>query len=176
MKIERPRDTEFAPFYAGYVSLVPEGEVLDVLAAQPGEVGRLAASVPQARETHRYGPGKWSVREVLGHVTDGERVFGYRAFCISRGEQAPLPGFDEQDYVRTSGFDARPLAEIAREFALLREVNLGVLRRLSDTDWDRMGTASGTPVSVRALAYILGGHVRHHLGILRDRYGVGTAA
>ena len=176
MKIQRPGETEFAPFYAGYVSLVPEGEVLGVLESQPGEVARLAASVPLVRETHRYAPGKWSLREVFGHITDGERVFGYRSFCISRGETASLPGFDENEYIKTSGFDQRPLADLARDFAAIREANLTVLRRLPEKDWDRTGTAFAKLVSVRALAYIMAGHVRHHLGILRDRYGVGTAA
>ena len=132
MNIQRPRDTEFAPFYAGYVSLVPEGEVLRVLEDQPGEVTRLAASVPRARETHRYAPGKWSLREVLGHVTDGERVFGYRLFCIARGETASLPGFDEGAYVKASRFDERALGDLARDFAAIREANLTVLRRLDD--------------------------------------------
>jgi hypothetical protein len=176
MNIQRPRDSEFAPFYAGYVSLVPEGEVLRVLEDQPGEVTRLAASVPRTRETHRYAPGKWSLREVLGHVTDGERVFGYRLFCISRGETASLPGFDEGAYVKASRFDERTLGDLARDFAAIREANLTVLRRLDDAEWDRTGTANGKTVSVRALAYIMAGHVRHHLGILRDRYGVGPAA
>jgi hypothetical protein len=176
MKIQRPRETEFAPFYAGYVSLVPEGEVLGVLEAQPGEVSRLAASVPQTRETHRYAAGKWSIREVLGHITDGERVFGYRAFCISRGDQTSLPAFDEGEYVKTSRFDTRSLGELARDFAAIREANLTVLRRLPEADWERAGTANAKRVSVRALAYIMAGHVRHHLGILRDRYGVGPAA
>jgi hypothetical protein len=170
----RPAADEYAPFYAGYVSLVPEGDPLAVLKAQPGELLRLAGSVSPERERYRYAPGKWSVREVVGHLADAERVFGYRAFCISRGEQAPLPGYDEKAYMVGSGFDERPLSEHVQELALLREANLRVLRRLDAGGWCRRGTANASPVTVRALAFIMAGHVRHHLSVLRERYGVGV--
>ena len=172
MTPERPGPGEYAPFYAGYVSLVPEPDALAVLTAQPSELLALAARVPAEREQHRYAPGKWSVREVFGHLTDGERVFGYRAFCISRGDQSALPGFDEQSYIAGSDYDGVPLAQLASDFAALRQSNLSVLRRLPADAWARGGTANGTPVTVRALAFIMAGHVRHHLGVLRDRYGV----
>jgi hypothetical protein len=110
------------------------------------------------------------VREVLGHVTDAERVFGFRAFCFSRGDENPLPGFDENEYVSRSGFDRFSLADLVQEFGQVREANLAVLGRLDGDAWRRMGTASGNPVSVRALAYIMAGHVRHHLHILSTRY------
>jgi hypothetical protein len=170
--MQRPGPDEYAPFYAGYVSLVPESDALAVLEAQPSELRALAAAQPAARESHRYAPGKWSVREVFGHLTDGERVFGYRAFCISRGDQASLPGFDEQSYIAGSDYDRVPLAELAADFEALRQSNLRVLRRLDPAAWARSGTANGTPVTVRALAFVMAGHVRHHLGVLRDRYGV----
>jgi len=170
--LARPTDKEYASFYAGYVSLVPESDALAVLAAQPAELQQLAAAIPKERETHRYAPGKWSVREVFGHLTDGERVFGYRAFCISRGDKASLPGFDEKEYIAGSDYDERPVAELAGDFAALRGSNLAVFRRLDAEVWRRTGTANGTPVTVRALAFIMAGHVRHHLGVLRTRYGV----
>jgi hypothetical protein len=170
--MERPAPREYASFYAGYVSLVPETDALAVLAAQPAELQALAAMVPADREQHRYAPGKWSVREVFGHLTDGERVFGYRAFCISRGDQASLPGFDENEYIAGADYDRLPLQELAADFSALRQSNLSVLRRLSANDWARSGTANGTPVTVRALAFVMAGHVRHHLGVLRGRYGV----
>ena len=169
---ERPTKAEYAPFFAGYVSLVTEGDVLAVLEAQPGELHQLAAAVHGGRETYRYQPGKWSLREVFGHLTDAERVFGYRAFCISRGEQVPLPGFDENDYVARSSFDQQPLAHLVSEFAALRDANLHFLRRLDDAGWGRLGVANENPVSVRALAFIMAGHVRHHIGVVRSRYGV----
>jgi hypothetical protein len=170
--MERPTETEYAPFYAGYVTLVPETDILGVLAGQAAEIRRLAASVPAGRESHRYAEGKWSIRQVLGHLVDAERVFGYRAFCISRGEQAALPSFDENEYVRAARSDATPLRDLADELALVRESNLVVLRRLEPAEWVRVGTASGKPVTVRALAFIMAGHPRHHVRILGERYGV----
>ena len=168
--IGRPVEVEFAPFYAGYVSLVPEADVLRVLEDQVADVRECTRAFIPTREGFRYAEGKWSVREVLGHVTDAERVFGYRAFCFSRGDENPLPGFDENDYVARSGFDRCSLTTLVQEFGQLREANLTVLGRLDDAAWQRMGTASGKPVSVRALAYIMAGHVRHHLQILSTRY------
>ena len=109
---------------------------------------------------------------MLGHLVDGERIFGYRAFCISRGETAALPSFDENRYVAAAGSDATPLAELADELALVRRSNLVVLRRLEPPEWARVGTASGKPVSVRALAWVMAGHPRHHLEVLRERYGL----
>lgn len=170
--IDRPAESEFAAFYKGYVSLVPEGDVLSVLEAQARGVPDLAATVPAERETFRYAPGKWSIRELVSHLVDAERVFGYRAFCIGRGDQVSLPGFDENTYVAESGADIQPLARLAKEFALVREGNLAALRRLDASAWKRVGTANGSPVSVRALSFIMAGHVLHHLGVLRERYGV----
>ena len=168
----RPAPEEHAPFFAGYVKLVPETDVLPVLAAQASEIRRLAASVPADRGTFRYAPGKWSVREIFGHIGDAERVFGYRAFCISRGDRTPLPGFDENDYITESAYDERTVVELADDFAGLRGANLAVLGRLDPARWARVGNANGNPVSVRALAFIMAGHVRHHLGVLKARYGV----
>ena len=168
----RPDASEFAPFYAGYVTRVPEQDILEVLLAQADEIGALARSLPEAKQSYRYAEGKWSVGEVLSHLIDGERVFGYRAFCFSRGEQAALPGFDENQYVSAARAGDVPLVALAREFGAVRESNLGFLRRLGDEAWTRTGTASGKPVSVRALAWIMAGHPRHHLAVLRERYGV----
>ena len=170
--MNRPADTEFAPYYAIYISLVPEADALDVLANQPKELRNLAAGVATDRERFRYAPGKWSIRETLGHMVDTDRVFGHRAFCISRGEHQPLPGFDQNEYMTTSDFDRQPLADLVSEFAIVREANLLALRRLDANIWDRTGTASGHPVSVRALAFMMAGHVRHHCHILQERYGV----
>jgi hypothetical protein len=169
---QRPAPDEHAPFFAGYVKLVPEAEVLPVLEAQSSEIQRIARAIPKDRETFRYGPGKWSIREIFGHIGDGERVFGYRAFCISRGDETPLPGFDENDYIAESAYDERPVAELADDFAALRASNLAVLGRLDPARWTRRGNANGSPVSVRALAFIMAGHVRHHVGVLKMRYGV----
>jgi DinB family protein len=173
---ERPTETEFAPFYAGYVSLVPESDIMSVLARQPDEIRQQTRVFIPAREAFRYAPEKWSVREVLGHMTDAERVFGFRAFCFGRGDENALPSFDQNDYVARAHFDHCSLAALVEEFDQVRQVNLTALRRLGDDAWRRHGTASGAPVSVRALAYIMGGHVRHHLHVLRTRYGEPTGA
>jgi hypothetical protein len=170
--MERPSENDYAPYYQRYVSLVPETDVLEVLAGQPAELRRLAAATPAARETHRYEPGKWSVREVFGHLQDSEQIFGYRTLCISRGDQAPLPGFDQEEYLRNSAYGLRPLADTVREFDALRGVNLSLLRALDGAGWDRRGTANDAGVTVRALAFIMAGHVRHHFGVIRSRYGI----
>jgi len=170
--LTRPGADEYAEFYAGYVSLVPETDVLPALDEQVDELGAICRSVSPERESYRYQPGKWSVREMIGHIGDAERVFGYRAFCFSRGEQQPLPGFDEKVYVAASGFDVRPLASLFDEWAALRRVNLTLLRGLDEKAWTSRGTAFSKSVSVRALAYIMAGHVRHHMGVLASRYGI----
>jgi hypothetical protein len=169
--MNRPDESEFAPSYGAYVSLVPETDIMKVLDEQTSNlVLRTRAFIP-AREQFRYAEGKWSVREVLGHVADGERVFGYRLFCISRGDQTPLPGFDEKEYVARSGYDQVAIAELVDDFSCLRESNLTTLRRLDAAAWQRRGMANGNMISVRALAYVMAGHVRHHLDILSSRYG-----
>ena len=172
MNTSRPDAGEYAPFYAGYVARVPEDDILAVLAAQKGVIGVLARSLPEAKQSYRYAEGKWSVGEVLSHLIDGERVFGYRAFCFSRGERAALPSFDENEYVSAARAGDVPLVALADEFAAVRDSNLAFLRRLGADAWTRTGTASGQPISVRALAWIMAGHPRHHLAVLRERYGV----
>lgn len=172
----RPQPDEYAAFYSGYVALVPEEDVVSVLERQMDELGTQLAGVTAEHEQHRYAPGKWSIRQVVGHLGDGERVFGYRLFCFGRGDTVSLPGFDENEYVARATFDERPLAELMDELRLLRGANLHVLRRLRSDDWCRRGTASGNTVSVRALAFVLAGHVRHHAGILSTRYFPGIGA
>jgi hypothetical protein len=171
----RPNDTEFAPYYVRYVSLVPEDDILSVLESQLSEIARIAAAVDPQSEEFRYSTNKWSIREVFGHLIDLERVFGYRAFCIGRGETAPLPSFDENTYVAQSRYHERPLASIVAELRATRESNLLYMRWLSDDNWTRCGTASDNPVSVRALAFIIAGHARHHFSVLRDKYGLSPA-
>lgn len=168
----RPESDEYAQYYARYVGLVPDADILDVLERQPGDLAGLGAPLAADREQFRYMPGKWSVREVIGHLIDAERVFGHRAFCISRGEQARLPSFDEKLYVAKSSYDQVRLTELIAEFAEVRKLNLTVLRRLGESGWTSSGIASDNPVSVRALAYIMAGHLLHHTLVLRERYGL----
>lgn len=168
----RPSDIEYAPFYAAYVARVPEADPLPALEAQPSELLALSDRLAPDEELSRYAPDKWSVRQVFGHLIDTERVMGYRAFCIARGETKPLPGFDEREYVARADFDDRPIKTLAHEFTAVRHANLWAVRSWAEEDWNRMGNANGKGVSARALAYIMAGHVRHHLAILRERYGI----
>ncbi|HUI64186.1 MAG TPA: DinB family protein [Bacteroidota bacterium] len=167
---EKPPAAEYADYFARYVSLITEPDVLPVLERQIGEVNAFAAAVGSEREMYRYAPGKWSIRQVFGHMIDVERVFAYRALCISRGESSSLPSFDENKYVEHSPYDAIPLEDLRTEFADLRKANLHFLRRLDDAAWRAMGTSSSKPVSVRALAYVMAGHVRHHFNGLLQNY------
>ncbi|HEY4186832.1 MAG TPA: DinB family protein [Polyangia bacterium] len=174
MKV-RPAAAEYAPFFAGYVSLVPETDILGVLEAQAGEIRALAAAVAPDRETFAYAPEKWTVRQVVGHMADAERVFGHRAFCISRGEDAVLPSFDETGYVASAPTATVALAALADELALVREVNLLVLRRLEESAWRRFGNVSSGQATPLGIAYIMAGHFRHHLRVLDERYDVRAA-
>ncbi len=167
-----PNPDEYAPFYSGYVQRQIGTDVLLRLPEQAAEVERRFAAVPPEREGWRYAEGKWSVRQVLGHVIDAERVFGYRAMCIARGESKPLPGFDENEYVANAPFQHLAVADLLREFLALRAGHVLLFSHLSPADWSRLGNANGHPVSVRALPYIMAGHVHHHLEILATRYGV----
>ncbi len=166
----RPAPTDYAGFYANYVSLVPEEEVLSAIETQSSETQKLMASIDEARGAYRYAEGKWSVKEVFGHVTDAERVFGYRALCIARGDQTSLPGFDEQEYMRLANFDDWRIGDLAELYALNRRANIVFFRNLPEEAWDRRGVANNSPVTVRALAYIIVGHERHHVKVLRERY------
>lgn len=170
----QPLETEYAPYYRDYVGNVTEEEILPVLRSQLDALDVLLGRVGTERETYRYAEGKWSIREMIGHLIDGERVFGYRAFCIARGEQNNLPGFDQDDYMLTAPYNRIDLEDLLSEFRLARLSNLAMLRNLDDESWLRNGTANDNQVSVRALAFIMAGHVRHHMGVLRERYGLGV--
>jgi len=168
----RPASSEYPESFHKYVSLVPEDDVFAALEPQAALVEALAARIDPARETFAYAPGKWSVRELLGHVGDGERVFAYRALTFSRYDAVSLPGFDEVTWTPHGHFAETPLRQLASEFALLRRANVVMLRRLDDAQWQTGGKGDNQPITVRALAYVMAGHVRHHLQVLRDRYGI----
>jgi hypothetical protein len=135
-------------------------------------VGRRLSAVNATAAGHRYAPGKWSVREVIGHLCDAERIFAYRLLRIARGDGTPLAGFDENAYVPAGSFESRELNALIKEWMATRDSTIALVRGLPADAWTRRGTANGTNVSAAALAYIILGHVEHHLGILRDRYGV----
>ena len=166
----RPDDTEFAPFYSGYVAAVPEGDILNILRRGGDEWQAVLAELPEARADYRYAEGKWSIKQVVGHLSDAERIFSYRALRIARGDQSPLASFDENAYAETAGSDRRTLSALAAELKVVREATVALFNSLPNDAWTRTGTASGKTVSVRALAYITAGHAAHHLKILRERY------
>lgn len=168
----RPLPDEYPPFFAGYIDRVREVDVVGALRAQIGVLGALAAAVSPERETYAYAAGKWTMRQVVGHLGDAERVFSYRALCFARGDRTPLPGFDENAYVDHARFNDARLSDLVEELVLLRSANLKMLGALDEGQWSATGTANGRAMSVRALAYVMTGHVRHHLMVLRDRYAV----
>jgi hypothetical protein len=171
MPIGRPQAGEYAPFYEPYLSLIEGDDPLPVLADQLGSFQALAG-MSEDRAGYRYAEGKWTVREVLGHVIDAERVFGYRAMRIARGDETPLPGFDEATYAQAAGHDACRVSELVEELALLRRSHLLFFRHLPSAAWTRRGVANAHPVTTRGLAFIMAGHAAHHLSILHDRYGL----
>jgi hypothetical protein len=170
--MSRPLESDYAPYYRGYVAHVSEEEILPVLRSQLDALDVLLNRVTLERETYRYAEGKWSIRELVGHLIDGERVFGYRSFCIARGESRSLPGFDQNEYMLSAPYDQIDLEDLLSEFRLVRLSNIAMLRNLDEASWLRIGTANDAQVSVRALAFIMAGHVRHHMGVLRERYQV----
>jgi hypothetical protein len=174
--MNRPPETEYAPYFQRYVAHVTEDEILPVLRSQIDALDLLFDRVTLERETFRYAEGKWSIREVVGHLIDAERMFGYRALCIARGEHQNLPGFDENEYMTTAPYDRVGLEDLLSEFRLVRLSNIAMLRHLDETAWTRMGTANDAAVSVRALAFIMAGHVRHHMGVLSERYQITAAS
>lgn len=168
--IERPAATEYAAYYEKYVSLVPDGDILDTLNGQLESTLELLRGIDEEQSASRYAEGKWSIKELVGHIVDTERIFGYRALRFARGDRTPLPGFEQDGYVSNGNFSGRRLPDLAEEFALVRRANLSLLRHLNGEAWQRQGEASENAVSVRALAYIIAGHEAHHVRILRERY------
>jgi hypothetical protein len=172
-RIARPAPGEYAPDYAAYVAGVPGDDALPELASQLAVADRLFKGLPEERALHRYAPGKWSVKVVVGHLTDSERVFAYRALRFARNDPTPLPNFDEDLYALTGQFDRRPMSSLLDELQATRHASLTLFRSLDDEALGRTGVARGLHFSVRALAWLTAGHMRHHFGVLRERYGLG---
>jgi DinB superfamily len=171
-RIARPDSSEYLAYYGKYIERVPGDDALAPLAAQIEDTLRLVRGLDEERARHRYADGKWSVKEVIGHLCDGERVFAYRALRFGRADTTELPGFDENLYVPAGGFDRHPIAALASEFESIRRSTLALFRGFDEAALVRQGRANGHPVSVRALAWIIAGHERHHAGLLRERYGL----
>jgi hypothetical protein len=166
----RPARNEYAAYYDRYISLVPEGDIVGVIEKQKDETLSLLRGISEDRAGHRYAADKWSIKEVVGHVIDAERVFAYRALRFGRGDSTELAGFEQDDYVKTGGFDGRTLADLACEFEHVRDSTISLLRNLDTVALARTGVASENLVSVKALVYIIAGHELHHMSVLRERY------
>lgn len=169
----RPAATEYAPYYGRYINLVSEEKIIDVLENQSQATAALLKTINEQQAESRYAPDKWSVKQLIGHVVDAERVFAYRALCIARGDKTALPSFDQNAYAAAADVASRSMRDVAEEYAAVRRATTLLFRGFSEGAWKQSGTASDNPVSVRALAYIIAGHERHHLRVLRDSYRIG---
>lgn len=170
LKIAPPEKDEFDSYYERYVSLIESGDILFSLENQVAQTLDLLAKISEEKADFRYAEGKWSVKELVGHIIDTERIFAYRALRIARGDQTPIEGYEQDDYVRNAEFAECNLADLAEEFSLVRRANILMFQNLPETAWLRRGTANNKEITVRALAYILVGHEIYHVKILRERY------
>lgn len=166
----KPDESEYLQYYGRYIALVSDGDVLATLEGQMRDTLALLTGLPSSISTYRYSPGKWSVNEMVGHVIDSERIFAARALRFGRGDASPLPGFEQDDYVRNASFDSWPLRDLAAELDSVRRSTIFLFRHFSEEAWQRAGIANNANVTVRALAYIIAGHELHHRQILESRY------
>ena len=170
--ITRPEKSEYAPYYDTYVSKVPKGDILQMLRDQMDSTLWMLENLDESKGDYRYAEGKWTVKEVLGHVVDSERLFAYRACCIGRGDKTPLPGYEQDDYVLTGGFNARPIKHLMTEYQGIRTATIAMLEGFPEEAWTRSGTASGNPFTAKALVWIIAGHELHHLIVFKEKYGI----
>ena len=168
-----PQPADYPKFYAGYIAALEGAEPIAALVAQESELLGLVSGLDETAAGYRYAPGKWSIRDVLGHLADTERIMAYRLLRIARGDRTPLPGFDENQFAEAAGADRRTLAELIAEYRTVRAATLALARGLTEEALDNRGTSNEAPMTARALLYIIPGHERHHLRILRERYGLG---
>jgi uncharacterized damage-inducible protein DinB len=168
--IERPQPDEHGEFYGKYIARVPDGDLIAQLGEQAADTANLLRGLSPERADFAYGPGKWTIKQVLGHMCDAERVFGYRALRFSRNDATELPGFDENSWVDNANFAHRTLADLVDEFQGVRASTIHFAKNLDAEALTRRGRASGNPFSVRALLYVIAGHERHHMALLRERY------
>ncbi|WP_144702991.1 DinB family protein [Fictibacillus phosphorivorans] len=168
--MEKISGEEYAQYYQTYVSLVPEGDIIQVLTDQMKETVGIVSKLDDEQLSYRYATGKWSVKEVVGHITDTERIMSYRLLSIARGETSSLPGYDENAYVEEAGFDDIPVRDLIEHYVSVRLATIQLIKSLSKMALERKGTANGHPVSTRALMMIIAGHEMHHRNIIVERY------
>jgi hypothetical protein len=168
--MQRPEKTEYAAYYETYVSLVDETDIVPTLQNQLAEMQNLLGEITEEKAAHAYAEGKWTIKELIGHLIDGEKIFAYRALRVARGDETPMEGYEQDGYIENGNFNDVSLAELTEEFSLVRRANILFFKNLSDKAWRRAGTANNSGISVRALAFIMVGHVQHHANILKTRY------
>ncbi|MCA0756208.1 DinB family protein [Paenibacillus sp. N4] len=166
----RPLKEEYNPYYEQYIRLVREEDIIEVLADAQESTDALLAELTEEQGNYRYADGKWSLKEVIGHVADGERIMSYRLLRASRGDKTPLAGFDQDEFMTSAPFASWTMEQIREEYVSVRRATLSLLRGLTEDAWTRSGIANGSNVSARALAYIIAGHELHHLRIIKERY------
>ena len=170
--MSKPANDEYAPEHARYVDLVSEDDIIPALEKQGQATNALLSAVTEERAGHRYAPGKWSIKQVVNHMADAERIFCYRALSVGRGDTRGLLGFDEEAFGAASEADRRPMADIVAELAAIRRATIALFRSFSDAAWKRAGTANDRRITVRGVAFVTLGHERHHLKVLRAKYQV----
>ena len=166
----KPANNEYAEYYGRYIDIVPSGKITETLRGQMTDTLNLLAGLTEEQSLHRYADGKWSIKEVIGHIIDCERIFAYRALRLARNDQTPLSGFEQDDYVTNGGFDHRPLSDLAKEYEHVREATVDLFEGLGQEAWERRGKANDVEVSVRAIAWIISGHELHHKGVIKSKY------
>ena len=170
MILSRPLPGEFAPAYAPYVAAVPTGDVLAILQVQSDAVSALFGGLSEAQAGFRYAPGKWSMKDLLQHLIDAERVFSYRAMRVGRGDTTPLPGYEENAFAAAAHADHRAMADLLAEWQAVRAGSQALFRSLPEAAWANVGNANGVPITARCFPFLCAGHTAHHLGIIRERY------
>ncbi len=168
--LARPNQDEYAPYYESYLALVPEGDLQQILESQLDDTIALLQNVTEEEANDRYAQGKWSLKEVIGHLADTERIISYRLLRIARGDATPLAGFNEKSYVHSAAFDKQSLQELLDDFRAVRRATLTLFRSLTNEAWVRRGTANNYPATPRSIAYFIAGHELHHRSIIKERY------
>ncbi|MCA9735714.1 MAG: DinB family protein [Deferribacteres bacterium] len=166
----RPPKNEYAEYYHKYIRQLPDGDICEILASQLDETIKLLAQIDEVQANHRYAAGKWSLKDVVAHIVDTERVFAYRALCFARNDSGPFPSMEQDNFVRFGNFANRSLKSIVDEYRFLRQSNIVLFRSFDDEISMRKGIASGTEMTVRAIAYIIAGHERHHVSVIQEKY------
>lgn len=168
--LKRPLIEEFPEYTRSYIQLIPEGNIVDLLEAQKTETLRLLSDITEAETKYRYAEGKWSLREVIGHLTDTERIMAYRLLCISRGDQTPLSGFSENDYVKEGCYHLRSLSELLEDYQTVRRSTLSLMKGVPQSGWGRTGIANSYKISAAIIPYMIAGHELHHIKIIKNKY------